>query len=329
MIEISSVISEYGKHIMGKFEFENGDVLEDVCVEYLIKGTPKYDEEGNITNAILYCHNFGGDCSSLNDISLLMVEEGPFDLNKYLLISISSLGFPQSCCPSSTGLKYNFPKYTVEDCVNFKRQFIKEKFNLDSVLGIISHGLGGYEAFSWACDYPDNVKFIIVCGSFYKTSGYRYVVSKGIASIIESSEEYYEDVYSDSLAQIMVSISKLLYSNYFSKKIFQKMSREEIDVLMDHFGEEGLYVDVYDFKYRNDSIISFDDEDKLENITSKILLVNPDDDVYYSQEELLSIKNVVKDAEVLIFESADDYLKYDDYSVFSDEFTSFMKKNNF
>ena len=329
MIEKGAIISEYGKHIMEKFEFENGAVLEDVCVEYLIKGTPKYDEEGNINNAIIFCHNFIGDCSSLSNLSLLMDVGGPFDLNKYLFISISALGFPQSCSPSSTDLKYNFPEYTVEDCVSFIRQFIKEKFNLSSVLGIIGHGLGGYNAFSWACDYPDDVKFIIVCGSFYKTSGYRYLVSKGVANIIESSEGYYDGVYSDTLAQVMVSTSRLLYSNYFSKKIFQKMSRDEIDVLMDNFGEEGLYMDVYDFKYRNESIVKFDDEDKLKNITSKILLINPDDDVYYSKEEILSIKEHIDDVEVLIFESTDDYLKYDDYTAFPDEFISFMKKNNF
>ena len=39
-----------------EFEFESGAVLKDVKVEYFLTGTPKYDEEGNITNMVLYFH---------------------------------------------------------------------------------------------------------------------------------------------------------------------------------------------------------------------------------------------------------------------------------
>ena len=34
--------------MMDSFEFENGEVLKDVAVEYMTFGTPIYDEEGII-----------------------------------------------------------------------------------------------------------------------------------------------------------------------------------------------------------------------------------------------------------------------------------------
>ena len=40
---------------MDSFKFHNGEVLKDVKVEYMTYGTPKYDENGLINNAILYC----------------------------------------------------------------------------------------------------------------------------------------------------------------------------------------------------------------------------------------------------------------------------------
>ena len=35
--------------------FENGDVIDDAVVEFMTFGTPKYDGEGSISNAIVYC----------------------------------------------------------------------------------------------------------------------------------------------------------------------------------------------------------------------------------------------------------------------------------
>lgn len=230
MTNSEEIFIGYDKYTMDSFEFESGSVLENVDVEYMAKGTPKFDDEGNMTNVILYCHRFNGSYSSLDDIFRLTAKGKPFDFEKYYFISITSLGFPNSCCPSTTDLKHNFPKYTIKDRVNFKRQFLKERFNIENVHGIISRGVGGYEAYTWACDYSDEMDFIICSGTAFKTNGYRYVVSKCMESIIDSSDDFYSDIYSDSLSRMMVSINKLLYSNYFSKQVFHNMTNDEIDV---------------------------------------------------------------------------------------------------
>ena len=53
------------------------------------------------------------------------------------------------------------------------------------------------------------------------------------------------------------------------KRILQNMTNDEFDVLMDNYVDDGLYMDVYDLKRRNDSILKFDVEDKLGNIKLK------------------------------------------------------------
>ena len=57
----------YGVYTLDEFEFENGQVLNDVKIECLISGTSKYDDEGNISNVIIYCHSYNGNCFSIND----------------------------------------------------------------------------------------------------------------------------------------------------------------------------------------------------------------------------------------------------------------------
>ena len=321
------MIINYDKYKLESFEFESGRVLEDVEVEYSAKGTPKYDEDGNIVNAIIYFHKFNGNYSSIDGLYSLTSPGKIFDFSQYYFISITSLGYPGTCSPSSTNLKHNFPKYTMKDRVNFKRQFLKERFNLEKVHGLIGKGVGGCEIYTWACEYPDEMDFIMIAGSSYKTNGYRYVVSKCMESILESSDDFYSDLYSDSLSRMMVSINKLLYSNYFSKKMFQKMSNDEIDVLMDEFVDEGLFVDVYDFKFRNDCVMEYNVEDKLGNITADALIISSNNDMYYTPEfDLLPLNDLMKNVTVVLFEDENSYLDYDDCSIVETEINSFMEK---
>lgn len=316
----------YGRYTLDEFEFENGKVLNDVDVEYSISGTPKYDDEGNIINAVVYCHYYNGNYSSFSELQPFISEGAPFDKNDYLFISITALGYPESCSPSSTGLKFNFPQYSVLDKVNFKRQFLKEFLNIEKLLGVTGIGFGGYEVYTWACEYPDEMDFIMVCDSSFKTNGYRYAMSKAVDSIIESSDGFYSETYNESLSQTMVSINKLIYSNYFSKKILNEMSNDEIDVLMDDFVDAGLFSDLYDLKYRNDVILDYDVEDKLGNIKAKALIFGNVDDIYYSHEfDTLPLKDLIEDSEVCLYESSRDITGFEDYSVLFDVFEKFLK----
>lgn len=316
---------DYDKFILKEFEFESGAVLNDVAVEYLAKGTPKYDGEGRITNAIIYCHRFNENYSSLNNLYHMIGEGKIFDYDNYYFISITSLGFPNSCSPSVTDLKHNFPKYTIKDRVNFRRQFLKERFNIDYVHGIMGRGLGGYEVYTWACEYPDEMDFIMISGSSFKTNGFRYVISKCMESILESSDDFYSDVYTDSLSRMMVSINKLLYSTYFSKQMFQKMSHDEIDVLMDDFVDDGLFVDIYDFQRRNEALLEYDVEDKLENIKANALIVSSDNDMYYTPEfDLLPLVDLIKNSKIILIESTDEYMEYEEHPSIEKELREFL-----
>ena len=315
----------YGRHIMGEFEFEYGRILEDVQVEYSLMGTPKFDDDGNVTNAVVFCHRFNSNYSSISDLYEFTKEDGVFSRDEYLIISITSMGFPESCSPSTTGLKHAFPKYSIKDCVYFKRQFLAEKFNIRKVHGIVGIGLGGYEAYTWACEYPDEMDFIIVIASSYRTNGYRYVISRCVDSIIESCDDFYEEHYSQSLSRIMVPLNRLLYSNYFSKKIFQEMSNDEIDVLMDDFVDEGLFMDIHDFKFKNDSVLEYDLEDKLDRIKAKTLIISSRDDIYYLPEfDTLPLKDIIPDSKIILYDSQRDLAGNENYSIFEDDLRLFM-----
>lgn len=316
----------YRKHVLEEFEFENGQILHDVEVEYTTRGTPKYDEDGNVTNAVIYCHRFNGNCLSIEDLHQLIGPESMLADYNFFYISITSLGYPESCSPSTTGLKYDFPKYSFKDSVNFKRKFLSDAFGINKILGILGVGTGGYEAYTWACEYPDEMEFLIVGNSSYKTNGYRYIISKAIDSLIVSSDAYSDDTYSENLSKIMFTIYSLLYSHYFSKNAFQRFTREEIDIFMDNFVDEGLAVDIYDFKYGNDAVINYDLEDKVSNIKAKTLVSSAAEDIYYSLEfDVCPLKEIIDHLEINVF-NAEDFVFNDDYSEFVDLFRDFLEE---
>lgn len=326
-MKIENSEPSYGKYILDEFEFEYGRILHDVQVEYTTRGTPKYDDKGNIINAVILCHKFNGNYASIDDFYQLIGREGVLSDYGFFYVSITSLGFPESCSPSETGLMYDFPQYSVKDRVNFKRQFLAQKFGITKVRGIVGVGVGGYEVYTWACEYPEEMDFIIIGTSSFKTNGYRYVASKIIDAMIESSDAYYEGTYSESLLRVMISINRLIYSHFFSKKVFQNMSRDEIDVLMDDFVDEGLFIDIYDFKFRNDAVLAYDVEEKLANIKAKTLIIGPSIDIYYSPEfDIYPLKDIIENLEIYIYDSKQNYLPNEDYSKIGEILLEFLEE---
>ena len=277
-------------------------------------------------NAFIFCYRVNGDCSSFDELNHLTGTDSVLPDYDFFYITIISLGFPESCSPSTTNLKYDFPQYSIKDCVNFKRKFLYEKFNITKVLGILGVGFGDYEAYTWACEYPDEMEFLIIGYSSFKTNGYRYITSKAINNIIESSDAYLDTLYSDYLSKIMFSINSLIYTQYFSKRAFQNFTREELDILMDTFVEESSAVDIYDFKFRNDAIINYDTEDKLSNIKSKTLIVSASEDIYYSPEfDVDPLKEKIENLEIYIFDAQEFVYNYD-YSEFVNLFKEFLEE---
>ena len=317
----------HGRYTFERFEFENGEHLDDADVEYFISGTPKYDDEGNIINAIVFFHSYMGTCYSINELYNMTSQCGSFNKEEYLLISITALGVPDSCSPSKTGLNHQFPKYSSLDCVNFQRQFLKEFLGIERVFGVTGRGMGGYGVYTWACEYPDEMDFIIVSDSCYKTGGYRYAFSKVVGSIIDSSDAFYSDTYDASLSRSMVSINKLVYSNFFSRKIFYEMTNDEIDVLMDDFVEDGLFIDIYDLKYRNDLVLEYDVEDKLKNIKVPTLILANDNDIYYYHEfDTLPLNDLIENSEIVLYKTPENPEAYWDVEFFGETFDNFLKK---
>lgn len=325
MITILNSFNEREIHVMDSFEFEYGRVLEDVEVEYATYGTPKYDDEGYITNAVMFFSTFRGIYSLLRVAHEYIVKNSNL-VNEFYFIVIKSLGTPDSCSPSTTGLNDDFPRFTIVDQVNFTRQFLAEKFKIKKILGLIGEGIGGFQILSWACEYPDDMQFIFIVNSAAKVSGYRFIIAKVFENIIDIADD--SDDYSISKNKAIIAINALLFAHSSSKYAFDNLDNDEILAIFDDFADECFFRDIHDFKFRNGADMEFDVTDKLSNIKAKSLFIGTNDNYFHSELDIAPFKKSVKDSIVLIQKEPkkDYYFKEDDYAILGDQVISFLEQ---
>lgn len=310
---------------MDSFEFENGSVLNDAVVEYMTFGTPKYDEDGRIKNAILYCSGSLGSFSGINKILPLSFKGCPFDSDKYFFISLSALGSPGSCSPSSTGLKNRFPKYSMMDVVNFQKQFLKEKFNINHVLGLIGNSMGGFVGLTQAIEYPDFQDFIICGVSSYKVAGHDFILSRFVDEIIESDPDYAKGELTYSLIRTL-RIACLAEFNFgLSKEALREKSNEELSIEFEDFGNEMIETDIYDLKYCNKASMEFDVENELDKIKSKVLIIACKQDPHFPPElDGIPMSKMIKNSELIVMDSQLGHLCFNELENISYELKEFM-----
>ena len=285
-------------------------------------GTPKHDENSVITNAIIYAHGSLGNFSSIKKIFPLISTKDPFDESKYFFICISALGSPGSCSPSTTNLKNKFPKYVV----NFQKQFLKEKFGIEHILGLIGNSMGGFVGLTQAIEYPDFQDFIICGVSSYKVAGHDYILSKFVDEIITSDPDYAKGELTYSLIRTLRLANLAEFNFGISKEALREMSNVELDSEFENFGNEMLEIDIYDLKYCNESCMHFNVEDGLDKIKSKVLIIACKQDPHFPPElDAIPMSKMIKDSQLIIMDSELGHLCFNELETISDELNEFMR----
>ncbi|MBQ7927641.1 MAG: alpha/beta fold hydrolase [Methanobrevibacter sp.] len=314
---------------MNSFKFQNGEVLNDVKVEYMVYGTPKYDEDGRINNAILYCSGSLGSFEGINKILPLTFPNCPFDSDKYFFISLTALGSSGSCSPSQTGLKNKFPKYNMLDVVNFQKQFLAEKFAITHVLGLIGNSMGGFVGLTQAIEYPDFQEFIICGVSSYKVAGHDFILSRFVDEIIESDPDYAKGELTYSLIRTL-RIACLAEFNFgLSKEALRAKTNDELSFEFEEFGNEMIETDIYDLKYCNWASMNFNVEDDLDKIKSKVLIISCKQDPHFPPElDGIPMSEMIDDSELIVMDSELGHLCFNELENISYELKGFMEYFN-
>ena len=273
-------------------------------MEYTSFGTPIKDKDGKIANGVLYLHGWSGNYGSIRRIADIIGPNEALDTNKFFIISLSALGSPNSACPSSTDLANEFPRYSIEDMVEFQKEFLLAQFNIDHLKGIIGNSMGGFEALTWMSKYPDYSDFLISLVSSIKVDGQNYAQFKYMNRIIENDPNYNNGAYLKPLKVATKLANESMYPYGLSREFYRKESIEDIDLAMDEMEEIGAEMDANDIVYRNIASTSYDIEDEISKITTKTLIVAINQDQYFPPElDALPMSKKIKNSHLIIYDS--------------------------
>jgi homoserine O-acetyltransferase len=237
------------------------------------------------------------------------------------------LGSPGSCSPSTTDLKNKFPKYSILDVVNFQKQFLKEKFGIDHVLGIIGNSMGGFVGLTSVIEDVDFADFLITGVSSYKVAGHDFILSKFVDEIITSDPDYAKGELTYSLIRTL-RIANLAEFNFgLSKEALRSMSNIELSSEFENFGNEMLEIDIYDLKYCNESCMYFDVEKDLDKVKSKVLIISCKQDPHFPPElDGMPMAQMIDDAEIIVMDSDLGHLCFNELESIRDELKEFMEQ---
>ncbi|BBL61352.1 homoserine O-acetyltransferase [Methanobrevibacter arboriphilus] len=332
MAEINENLLKFEKSLdvkystLKSFEFSSGEILDNLTVEYLTIGNKIINDNDEIINAIVYFHGLGENCLSIKHIHEVIGEGKVLDTNKYFIISITALGSPNSFSPSISGLGSKFPRYNINDMINFQKEFLNSEFNVKHVKGLIGNSMGGSEALMWGTLYPSYMDFIISLVNSYKISGNNYILFSLINQIVKSDSNYNNGDYKEPLKSVGIA-NQLFYPFGFSAEYYRNndinMINKELNSLKDNFkGYDGN-----DIILRGDATSNYNIEKDLSKIIAKTLIVAINQDQLFPPTlDAIPMSKMIKNSKLVIYDSIFGHLGVNEIIKIENELKDFLNK---
>lgn len=287
------------------FQFESGEFLKDLKIEYATFGRKITDETGNISNGVLYLHGWSGSYSSVGNIGAVIGPGKAVDTNRFFIISPTALGSSGSGSPSTTGLGPTFPLYTVKDMVKFHMKLM-EALGIVHLKGVIGTSMGGFQALQWAIDYPDFLDFLIPIATGPK-SGRQMNGAYGLMSrIIQEDPAYQDGNYTENPLEALERGSTVGFLWSMTPEYFEQefQTDEEFWAAMDERNQEVAALDANDILWRNRAMLDFNVENKVSRIQARTLIIAvANDQIFPPQISTVPLAKAIETAQIFIYPS--------------------------
>ena len=291
---------------LGDFKFESGAVVKDFKVSYATHGklSPKKD------NVILVMHYFAADHHGFD---FLIGPGKALDTNKYYIVATDMLGNSRpsqdlTTGPTNSGLKMEFPLYTLRDSVNVEYKLLKEYLGFNHILAAAGISVGAMKAYQFAVSYPAYASgFIPMMGSPMTTPQMRLVL-KNWMKIIEIDNGWYSGNYdTNPTVGLNVVFNDICFYGVLTYRWFvTKVKTEEAYQAWSKSYNWWMPQDARDIYYQLQAWADFnvgdtpgfkgDTKAALQSIKAEMLIIGAKQDLFFNREELIFAKNAIPKA---------------------------------
>ena len=287
------------------FKLKSGMVIEDLEIEYATLGTPKKDSQGDVTNAVVFCHGFSGNYSQIMILKGMVGPGKPFDTDKYFFILPTAIGSPGSSCPSVSGIGPKFPKYTVADMILSQYLLVTQHLNIKHLAGVAGASMGGFQTLQWITMYPDLMDWAIPIATSSKTIGRLLGRSVTLVDIIKLDPAYQDGYYKEQPKKGMEVYFMAAYLWYFAHDYYAQKwkTKEELLKGLKDVGLGSAKADANDTIWREEALMNYDVSELLPSVKAKTLVIGVNDDELFPPSSIQAIAEAIPGAKVFTYDS--------------------------
>jgi homoserine O-acetyltransferase len=273
-----------GNFVIHDFQFKDGESLAELRVHYATLGTPRRDESGRVTNAVLIQHGTTGSWRQFTSPSFAGVLFGPgqlLDASRYYIIMSDSIGHGGSSKPSD-GLRAHFPHYDYDDMVAAQHQLVTEGLGVNHLRLVMGTSMGCMHSWVWGETYPEFMDALMPLACLpVPIAGRNRVWREEVMDSIRLDPAWKNGNYTEEPELGLRSALYLLLIATSAPLEWQKEypTREQADQFLHSFIEKRLpQYDANDMLYAVDSSRDYDPSPNLESIKAHVMFVNSADD---------------------------------------------------
>ena len=266
------------------FHFRDGGTLPELRIHYRTLGTPHYDAQHRITNAVMILHGTGGDGSTfLRPIFAgeLFGAGQPLDSAKYFLILPDGIGHGKSSKPSD-GLRAKFPHYDYDDMVEAEHRLALDGLKTGPLRLILGTSMGCMHDFVWGEAYAADVKALAPFACLpVRIVGRNRLWRRMAIDAIESDPAWKGGDYKAEPKEGLRAAADLAWIAGSAPQQMQKSmaTAEQVDENLNKYLAEDLAtLDANDLIYQIDASRDYDPSAKLDKIATPMLWINSADD---------------------------------------------------
>lgn len=292
-----------GDFVVRNFRFQSGEELAELRIHYRTLGTPRRDQNGTVSNAVLVLHGTGGTGAQFltdNFAGVLFGSGQLLDATKYFIILPDNIGHGKSSKPSD-GLRMKFPRYEYDDMIALQHQLLTQGLGVNHLRLVMGTSMGGMHTWLWAEQYTLFMDAAMPLASLpVEIAGRNRILRRMISDAIRSDPEWRNGDYTTQPQQGLSAALSVLFIMSSSPMQLQRQAptRDMADALFQNWKTARLKTtDANDMLYYFDASRNYNPAPKLEAIEAPLTAINSADDLInppelgIAEREIRRVKN--------------------------------------